>query len=109
MADLEIGVELLADAVADEVSDDAEPVPSAWSWMARPISLIGWPGLAASMPSQQAVAGDGHQRGTAHRPADEERGVGVAVDASLNSVTSRLTMSPSARGRSSGMPWQITR
>ena len=81
--DLQVGVELLADAVADERPHDAErALASAWSSMARPMSESGRPGLHRLDAAHQALAGDPHQALRAVVDvADEERGVGVAVHA----------------------------
>ncbi len=77
--------------------------------MARPISLMGWPGFAASMPRSR------HSLVTATRRRDISSTLPTKNVAfvspwtpSLNRVTSMLMMSPSTSGRSSGMPWQMT-
>ena len=59
-----------------------KPLASACSWMARPISLNGWPGPHHGDGPVEALAGDLDQPpALLVDVADEEGGVGVAVDA----------------------------
>ena len=51
VGNLERGVEALADAVAAVGAHHAVPFSVAWASMARPMSLMGRPGLTAAMPS----------------------------------------------------------
>ena len=77
--------------------------------MAWPMSLKGRPGRTAAMPRSR------HSRVTSMRRLDASSMAPTANVAlvspwtpSRKIVTSRLTMSPSRSGRSSGMPWQMT-
>ena len=59
-----------------------KPAPSAWVWMARPMSENGRPGAHRGDAELEALAGDLDEAAALLVDlADEERGVGVAVDA----------------------------
>ena len=85
------------------------PWPAASVSMARPMSEMGRPGRTASMATSR------HSRVTPTRRREASSTLPTPKVALVSpwtpsryTVTSMLTMSPSARGRSSGIPWQMT-
>ena len=84
VADLQIGVELLADPVTDEVPHNAEPVRLGMG-LDRPADLVERPARLCRFDAPlQALPGDVDKPpGQLVDLADEEGGVGVAVDTLL--------------------------
>ena len=77
--------------------------------MALPMACTGWPGPAAAIPSSIASRVSITKRRSASDTSPTARVTEESpCTPSRKIVTSTLTMSPSANGRLSGIPWQIT-
>ena len=77
--------------------------------MARPMAFTGWAGRTASIPWSMAVRVSATRRREWSSASPTRKVTEVSPwTPSRKIVTSMLTMSPSARGRLSGMPWQMT-
>jgi hypothetical protein len=106
--DLQAGVELVADAVADELANDAVPGRRDRS-LDRAADLVDAAAGAhvADAGVQGGAGGATRSRDTGSTSPTRKVALVSPWTPPMKDVTSTLTMSPSARRRLSGMPWQM--